>query len=77
MTLVGCEFSPVVAVQQVVGGGQSHLASQSFVQRRLDMAIWVRSQLVHRVQGLVMFDLGLDSKLWACQVVRMIDSELD
>ena len=38
MALVGRELSPVVAVQQVVGGGQRYLAPQALVQRRLDLA---------------------------------------
>ena len=38
MVFVGREFSPVVAVQQVVGGGQRHLTPQALVQRRLYLA---------------------------------------
>lgn len=38
MALVGGELSPVVAVQQVVGGGQRHLTPQALVQRRFDLA---------------------------------------
>lgn len=34
-------------------------------------AIRVRLQLQHRVRELAMFDLGLDSKLRACDLVKM------
>ena len=38
MALVGRYFSPVVAVQQVVGRCQRHLPSQTFIQCRFDLA---------------------------------------